>query len=180
MTSSTAIRRLAGPTLALLTAACGTSAWAGPKTVPFKASAVTQEALTFETAPPFNCPGSFVVGTTTGKGIATHLGLVSLSATDCPLTLDGMNYFFNNGRLTLTAANGDTLSALYSGSLLPIAGSIPVLHAISGTYAVTGGTGRFAGARGAGNLQGTENLATFKGLYQMTGTLTYGSHGDRD
>ena len=134
----------------------------------FKASAKTQEALSYDG---IRCPGSILVGTTIGQGRASEIGPVSLSASDCPATLDNVNFFFSNGILTITAANGDSITALYSGTLLPLAGSD--LHALSGTFAVTGGTGRFAGARGSGNLQGTEDMKTLKGQIEISGRLSY-------
>lgn len=175
MTLQTPLVRWTLSLLVLVTTA--TTSWAGPKHVPFKASVATQEALGID---PVRCPGTFLTGTTTGQGTASHMGAVRLSASDCPTTADGVNFFFSNGELTLTGANGDTLQARYQGTLLPIAGSSPVLHAISGTFHVSGGTGRFRGARGGGNLQGTQDLVTLKGLYRVDGRLSYGDGSDRD
>ena len=170
------LSRLALPLL-LLGAAASAPAWADQRPVPFKASVMTQETLTLD---PGRCPASFLVGTTTGKGTASHMGAVALAASDCPLTQDGVNFFFSDGRLTLTAANGDKLTAIYSGTLLPVPGANPPLHAINGAFAVTGGTGRFAGARGGGSLQGSEDLATLKGRFEVSGMLTLRSESDRD
>lgn len=170
------LSRLALPLL-LLGAAASAPAWADQRPVPFKASVMTQETLTLD---PGRCPASFLVGTTAGKGTASHMGAVALAASDCPLTQDGVNFFFSDGRLTLTAANGDKLTAIYSGTLLPVPGANPPLHAINGAFAVTGGTGRFAGARGGGSLQGSEDLATLKGRFEVSGMLTLRSESDRD
>ena len=170
------LSRLALPLL-LLSATASAPAWAEQRPVPFKASVMTQETLTLD---PGRCPASFLVGSTTGKGTASHMGAVTLAATDCPLTQDGVNFFFSDGRLTLTAANGDKLTANYSGTLLPVPGANPPAHALNGVFAVTGGTGRFAGARGAGSLQGSEDLATLKGRYEVSGMLTLRSEPGRD
>ena len=164
------LRRLTLPALALAAFTAGGPAWAGPDNVPFKASAQTQEVLGFD---PVRCPGTFLVGTTTGKGNSSPMGAISVVATDCPVTQDGVNYSFSNGVLTITAANGDTLTASYQGSLQPNATT--GLHSLAGNYSVTGGTGRFANAAGSGSLQGTLNLTTqpAQGQLDMSGLLTY-------
>lgn len=163
--------RLALSMLALGAAAASPLALAEQRQVPFKASVVTQEIIN-PLAPDFSrCP-SGLVGTTTGQGTASLLEAVTLLATDCPLTSDYVNFFFSDGWLTLTAANGDKLTASYSGTLLPVPGANPPVHAINGTFSVTGGTGRFAGARGGGSLQGSEDIVTLKGRYEVKGMLT--------
>ena len=171
-------RRSPRPWLAAAVLSLGAAAaWAGPDNVPFKARVSTQEVLSID---PVRCPGTFLLGSTTGQGTASHMGAVRLVATDCPATADGVNFAFSNGELTLTAANGDTLRARYQGTLLPIPGSSPVLHAIQGTFQVMGGSGRFTGARGGGSLQGTQDLATNRGGYQVDGRLSYGRNGHHD
>lgn len=153
------------------------AAWAGQKDVPFKARVATQETLGYD---PVRCPGTFQIGNTIGQGTASPMGAVRLVASDCPATADGVSFHFSNGELTLTGANGDTLRARYHGTLLPIPGTNPVLHEITGMFNVSGGTGRFSGARGGGSLLGTQDLATFKGQYQVDGRLSYGDDKDRD
>ena len=170
------LSRLALPLL-VLGAAASAPAWADQRPVPFKASVVTQETLTLDLG---RCSGSFLVGTTTGQGTASHMGAVTLAATDCPHTQNFVNFFFSDGRLTLTAANGDKLTAIYSGTLLPVPGANLPMHAINGVFAVTGGSGRFAGARGGGSLQGSEDLATLKGHFEVSGMLTLRSESDQD
>jgi hypothetical protein len=51
---------------------------------------------------------------------------------------------------------------------------------VSGTFTITGGTGRFDGATGAGTISGTEVVAPRFSLddlgdvaYRWTGTITY-------
>src|SRR5688500_13416239 len=153
------------PTLALVAAAFGVPAWAGPVAVPFKASIVTQETLGYD---PLRCPIAGIVGTTTGSGQALHLGAVKMVATDCPLLAPGVLPSFSDGVLTLTTINGDLLRASYQGALHPVAG-VPDLYSIVGDLSVTGGTGRFAGAKGSGYLQGTITLGPLvsKGEYHV-------------
>lgn len=151
-------------TLALLAAP---AAHADPQARPFTLAVVTQETLTPN---PLACPLSFLQGSTVGEGQASHLGRVTLRSTDC-VTLGTSQFTFTGGVLVLVAANGDTLTADYSGALLPTA-AYPV-YSLSGSFRITGGTGRFSGATGAGALQGSTNVMTGQGAYQANGTLSY-------
>lgn len=136
--------------------------------LPFKASIATQEQLRLD---PAACPGiPFLTGTTTGTGTATRMGTVTLLATDCITPLPG-TFIFSDGKLTLTGSNGDQITAEYSGALLPTS-ELPT-YTISGAYRVTGGTGRFVGARGAGIIQGRVNTSTGQGGYEVKGVLAY-------
>lgn len=146
---------------------CG-AAVADTALLPFKASFTTQEQLRLD---PAACPGiPFLAGTTTGSGTATRMGASTLLATDCITPLPG-TFVFSGGKLTLTGANGDQITADYSGALLPTA-ELPT-YAISGAYRVTGGTGRFIHARGAGIIQGRVNTSTGQGGYEVKGILAY-------
>ena len=148
-------------------AALSSIAFAGPSNVPFKATLVTQEELRFDMTHA-SCP--VLVGTTTASGHASHMGAVSGISTDCAAPY-GNTFVFNNGKLTLTAANGDELHGNYSGSLSPTA--TPPINSIAGSYQVTGGTGRFSGASGMGPLQGITNIQTYQGQLQLSGTISY-------
>ena len=162
--------RSALPTVLLTTAACCAPAWAEPTTVPFKARLATHEALSFN---PNVCP--LFVGTTTGTGTASPMGAVTLMATDCIApNPHSFGFAFSNGKLTLTATNGDEIRANYSGTFVPLRHSIPfTLYTISGTFTVTGGTGRFSNATGSGFLHGIENILTRQGQLDATGTISY-------
>ena len=149
---------------------------AGAVNLPFKASISTQEIL---------LPGSelglpcALVGMKIGIGQASHFGRVLLSATDCVQPYS--NHFdFSNGKFTLTAANGDTVTAVYGGSL--VATQNASIYAFSGSwFQITGGSGRFAGARGTGQVQGTEQLINnpppappaSTGKLDIIGTISY-------
>ena len=165
------VLRLALWALTLPAAAVCTLAWAGPQNVPFKASVTSQETLGFD---PVRCPATGLVGTTTGRGDASHLGAVTMLATDCPVLAPGVLPVFNDGMLTLNSASGDELRASYSGVLLPVAGSAN-LFTINGRFSVTGGSGRFLGASGSGYLQGSITLGPLvsQGQYEVTGQLSY-------
>jgi hypothetical protein len=74
----------------------------------------------------------------------------------------------------LTASNGDQLVATYAGTAQPQATG---LLALSGTFTFTGGTGRFAGAKGSGTLEGVEAIGPHlalpaKGFLVLTGQIS--------
>jgi len=171
------------PALLLGSVAVSLSAWAGPKQVPFKARITAQEVI-LPYDPNGLCPDTGVVGTTTGKGTASHMGAVRLEATDCPIFVvyQGIPIpiGFTSGKLTLTAANGDELYAKYSGHLALIGAG--VFSIVNGTYTVNNddddipGTGRFSNAKGSGVLQGTITLVSdteANAQYEVKGTLSY-------
>lgn len=155
---------------ALVLAAAPT--WAGPTTVPFKARLSTIETLGAAS----RCPNSglpFNAGTTHGTGQASHLGAVTLNATDC-ITLNPSTgtFSFREGMFTLTAANGDQLTAKYEGELVPTSPTSSV-YIVDGEYEIIGGTGRFSDAEGKGTLSGALDLHTNQGKFIASGTLTY-------
>ena len=160
-------RTLSATAVSALVALAVPVAHAQKPAVPFKASLTTQETLGFD---PVACPIAFLQGTTTGAGHASHMGSVTLHSTDCVVQAAGQ-FTFTDGRLVLTAANGDQLNASYSGMLLPSA--TPAVYTLSGSFTVTGGTGRFDGATGSGSLQGSNNIVTGQGGYTATGSIKY-------
>jgi hypothetical protein len=108
----------------------------------------------------------FTVFPTSGKydglGAGMHLGMsrvhgdisVLPTAPSCPPGVSGG--FTAQHSDTLTAANGDTLKLKINEDACPVAPN--VFHCI-GTYSVTGGTGRFARATGAGVFVGDVNFS---------------------
>ena len=84
----------------------------------------------------------------TGQGNASHLGTTTAVSTDQLVNvIDGSA----TATYTLTGANGDTviLTMIFQATETP--GEVT----FEGTYVVTGGTGRFAGAAGTGTLEGS-------------------------
>lgn len=139
--------------------------FAGEK--PLKASFVTQEQVGFKP----DCPSRFG-GSTTGKGNSTHLGKVSLTGTDCITPLE--NYYTFEGKLTLTAANGDKLTGDYSGLFTPAnTGPGSMYNLADAKFNITGGTGRFAKATGSAELTGNQDIQTGKGKIEANGTIRY-------
>ncbi len=167
MTAFPSQRALALASITVLGLLAAPAAHSDPQARPFTVTVATQETL----APnPAACPLTILQGTTTGQGHATHMGRVTVSSTDC-VALGASQFTFTNGALVIVAANGDQLTADYSGALLPTA-AYPV-YSLSGSFRITGGSGRFSGASGAGTLRGTSNVVTGQGAYVATGTLGY-------
>jgi len=88
-----------------------------------------------------------------GTGNATYLGKYTEHVT---LQVNVLT-MSSTGAATLTAANGDTLSASVVGQATRIA---PTVLSIVEVYTITGGTGRFAGATGTLTLERTLDLTT--------------------
>ena len=167
-------RHLLGATVAAAAVFC-TPVSAGQTNTSISATVTTQETV----APNVQglCPSGYqLVGSTTGTGTVPQLGRVTLVATDCILLNQlGQPVRFDNGQLTLTAANGDELKATYTGgTLTPIdnTAGLPLFN-LEAPVIITGGTGRFAGASGSGYLRGAENLATGQGQFKLTASISY-------
>ena len=131
--------------------------------VPFKASFATE----FETSPGSN--SCLLNVTHTGVGKATHLGRSTEVTTDQVANLC-------TGALTATsvytAANGDTVASQITGRLTSMIGNTVTF---AGTYTITGGTGRFEGATGAGTFSGSAVFtgpSSGIGSFALTGTIS--------
>jgi hypothetical protein len=122
---------------------------------------------------PVACPlQPYLTGTSTGSGSATLLGKVTFNSSDCITPELNMTTFtFTRGKLKLVGADGDELHGEYSGQLLPT----PVVpnFVLAGAIRITGGTGKFKNATGAGVMQGTENLQTFQGHINFNLVVSY-------
>jgi hypothetical protein len=109
-----------------------------------------------------------------GTGLASHMGLISLTGDEIetfdklPPTLATRVFF--TGTVTWTSSNGDIVYVKYQGSA-------PIGAGFTGSFQITGGTGRFAGATGDGQTWGTVefNLLTQTGTYTQwfVGTISY-------
>lgn len=135
-------------------------------TTPFK-SDITAQASFAETP----VPGVLTV-TGSGVGHASHLGNVTVSTAE---TLDFVtspgSLVIRDGTMVMVAANGDELHWAYEG-----AGSLPDaqgISAFSGTFLVTGGTGRFADATGSGTFHGTGSTITGVAIVSYHGRIAY-------
>lgn len=107
----------------------------------------------------------------TGMGNATYLGLFTWADTEyadfCAIP-GGVAVV---GTFTMTAANGDNLYGKFT-SVGRFAD--PVTLVIHGNYQFTGGTGRFVGATGSGDIDASAFLSPglpFEGT--LTGTINF-------
>jgi len=114
---------------------------------------------------------------TAGAGNATHLGKIT---SDGSLTIVGEASCTGNEvgfaaemQDTFTAANGDKVMTAIIMQLCPIAPGI--YHGV-GSYVVTGGTGRFAGATGSGVFDGTGNFNTGTIICALSGIISINHH----
>lgn len=133
------------------------AAFAGDSEVPFKATYQGIPVGIFD--PACLC----IHQTFEFDGKATHLGEGHMSAVGTTYTFPPVE---QDGAGTLTAANGDLLYWEYvgNGKFLPT-GDVE----FSGTYLITGGTGRFVDVTGTGQYWGsaTPNGAGIIHLYGM-------------
>ena len=109
--------------------------------------------------PDFSLGPCNVVNTELGTGVAQHLGRVTWQATEvADFCVDPANPGLAavSGQLVVTAANGDQLTA--SGQSTVHADFAKDTLTITGTFTITGGTGRFAGATGGGTVTGGGSL----------------------
>lgn len=95
-----------------------------------------------------------------GTGVATQLGRFTL---DVPHIVNQATRIAT-GTYEFTAANGDTLTASFSGQATLVA---PGVLTVAETATITGGTGRFDGATGSFTSERTFTVATG----QTTGTF---------
>jgi hypothetical protein len=110
----------------------------GGTNLPFMATLVGTAHWDFPGSTPSYC--TVVTTLTEATGQATHMGRISTTMSHCPAEAD----IINDGRLTLTAANGDELYGTYNYDPASESNDIPITF--------IGGTGLFADASGAALL----------------------------
>jgi hypothetical protein len=142
----------AGLALAVLVILGLTGPAGAQQQVPFKGS-FEGDVTVAPLAPPF------LQVDVEAMGKATHLGRFTL---DIPHVVNRANGTAV-GSYEFTAANGDTLTANFTGSAVPIAPGVLYIEEI---VIITGGTGRFAGATGS---------FTVERLYDTVAGMTEGS-----
>ena len=109
--------------------------------------------------------------TVKGKGKATYTGTTTAFTDDqVQNVIDGSG----SATYTLTGTSGDTLTLAL---VVPLGGTINVDGGVifSGSYTVTGGTGRLSGATGSGNFGGTGLFLTETdgiGAFALVGTIS--------
>ena len=134
----TIIKTNIGPKMAamLLALALAGAAMADDKLVPFSGSLQAHESATFPG------PGTLVADGS-GEGIATHLGRFTLTWHFTVNTVAGSG----TGPVHFIAANGDSIFTTAAGTSEPT--STPGVFHIMEVQTITGGTGRFANAKGS-------------------------------
>ena len=135
---------------------------AASEQVPFKGAMQGTEVEVPHGGPPTTTLS--VTGTLTG--IASHLGEFSITY---QLTVNLANGTAIGSAL-LTAANGDSLSTTVAGSSELTA--TPNVASITEIDTITGGTGRFANARGSFTVERLVNLITGFTAGSFHGTIT--------
>ncbi len=104
-----------------------------------------------------------------GRGDATDLGPVDIVAEHCS---DFDTQTYGDGRLTITAANGDILKGTYTHG---VSTARPPLNDWRDDFTfVDGGTGRFVFASGGGTESGVFNGDTNEWSGQMDGAISFG------
>jgi hypothetical protein len=135
--------------------------------VPFKGSFEGDVTVT-PLAPPY------VMVDVEATGEATHLGKFTLDIPHVVNRAKGTAV----GSYEFTAANGDTLSAKFTGTATPTA-TLGVLY-IEETATITGGTGRFAGATGSFSVERSYDTVAGTTSGSFEGTITVGDDDDDD
>ena len=143
-------------------------------TMPFKATIDISETVEPNTTipapcPAFNPPTSVGLrGDINGKGNAARLGKITTTSVDCivPLNLEGTSFIAFSAQFAMTGANGDQIFASYTAELTVSAST--GVGALRGQFVISGGTGAFTHATGAGTLEGFE-VIRFSGPFSGTG-----------
>ena len=152
--------------VALVAALFSTISIAASTTASFRATIAFTEQVA--PSPDTNC---YLSGDLSGIGMATKLGSVHLTSTDCINPLSPTSFLFLSDELVLTVDNGDQIWAAYGGTLSATNG------VIKGTYFIFGGTGRFDNATGVGTIDGFEAIdfptGAGRGQIQLKGTLSH-------
>jgi len=106
--------------------------------------------------------GTLTDGVINASGRATHLGLFTESgALSIVPDPNDPTRLLASGSVTFTAVDGDQLEALIEDGVVDVTTGVA-----TGVFRFVGGTGRFEGASGFGDLVVTQNLATgaFEGV----------------
>ena len=132
---------------------------------PFKASMS-------ESFVPVACPAGTLCANALGRGNAAGMGNTtetSLGIVDLARWSSETGCAPEAATTTLMAANGDQLFLTTNGAFCQTG---PTTAVDSGTYQVTGGTGRFAGARGSGAYVTQASMTDGTSVTTMNGNLT--------
>ena len=157
--------------LAVLVGLPQANVFADEQQLPYKAGG---PEYVLQEAPHPDCgPGKLKVEVE-GSGQGTHLGQYTIIRQHC---FDLATAAFENGTFEQTVANGDKIWGTYSGSTVDVLefaedGS-PIVIVIDSPWTITGGTGRFSNAEGAGTAIGIFNIVIKEGNFEMDGWISY-------
>ncbi|MEJ2758684.1 MAG: hypothetical protein P8046_09415 [Anaerolineales bacterium] len=109
-----------------------------------------------------------------GGGQGTYFGDYTIVRHHCFNISDGS---ITDGYFEQTAANGDMAWGTYMGSFAGVVeadeNGNPTVIMINSPWEITGGTGRFAGAEGAGDAVGVFDLVNETGEFTMDGWISF-------
>lgn len=134
----------------LLSIALAVPASADPGARPFKGSAsgeVVYTPVSAAVCPEGGGNWGMLATVSSATGTASHLGRTAMSASHC--TPSGET--FGPGTMTMTSASGDEVFIDYTGSA-PFPGPGTTVIKVHIDFTVVGGTGRFKGATGGGEM----------------------------
>ena len=158
--------------VAILAFAAGPVLAKGDQEVPFKGTMWGSEVTFNPVIPVGRCVEKAGVADTLTtfkiSGYATHLDWVDVVAEHCS---DFDTGTYGDGRLTITAANGDILKGTYTGGFTTA--PCPLCGFQDDFTFVDGGTGRFAFASGGGTEVGVFNFDTLDTWVYMEGVISY-------
>jgi hypothetical protein len=136
-------------------------------TLPARAADQVPFTATYMSTITFTSPST---ATLSGRGAAIHLGEVT---DDGIVTIVGpancQGGFSVQNADVLTAANGDQLRIAITQQSCPIA---PGVYQGAGSWTVTGGTGRFVDASGAGTFTGIGDFNTDTTTCTLSGSIS--------
>lgn len=126
-------------------------------------------------------PNAALRFTNDGVGQFTHLGRTLVSMTHCtfvesaPVPTSGWS---EGGVMTLTAANGDTLTLTYEATFTMTpnsSGPEPPYESAEASFewTIAAGTGRFDGAEGSGTGTSTDDMLAAIQTFRFTGEIAY-------
>jgi hypothetical protein len=146
--------------LVLITSALSPSAVLGSEEEPNRpARGVLWGTGTFTPSEP-----GFLTGVSTGSGYLSSIGKVTFRSEQ---TQDAATGIYTGTGVT-TAANGDTISASFSGVVRPTAS--PRVFRFRHENTITGGTGRFSGATGTSTVTGISVIVSVDSQTGVTRT----------
>jgi hypothetical protein len=124
---------------------------------------------------PTTCPdGATWRYVASGTGWYLHLGRSWVSVTHCTFVdFASGTGTFGPGTITVTAANGDELRLVHHGTFRLVMNPDGLTSVFDLTWVAAGGTGRFAGATGAGTAHGSSLLSTGITAASYDGEISY-------